>query len=92
MRLFETNENGVIGSPTSRNNEAKMPHCKTYNPMVGVTRPAHDVNCDSTPSGEYVVGRCWGACPSWVPVYFTGLSSGSLGRLKLFTLFPYIEY
>ena len=37
MRLFETNENEAIDSPTPRNNEAKMPHCKIYNPMMELT-------------------------------------------------------
>ena len=30
----KTNENEAIDSPTPRNNEAKMPHCKMYNPMM----------------------------------------------------------
>ena len=33
----ETNENEAIDSPTPRNNEAKMPHCKIYNPMMELT-------------------------------------------------------
>ena len=37
MRLFETNENEAIDSPTPRNNEAKMPHCNIYNPMMELT-------------------------------------------------------
>ena len=37
MRLFETNENEAIDSPTPRNNEAKMPYCKIYNPMMELT-------------------------------------------------------
>ena len=37
MRLFKTNENEAIDSPTPRNNEAKMPHCKIYNPMMELT-------------------------------------------------------
>ena len=37
MRLFETNENEVRDSPTPRKNEAKMLHCKVYNPMMELT-------------------------------------------------------
>ena len=38
MRLFETNENEAIDSPTPRNtNEAKIPHCKIYNSMMELT-------------------------------------------------------
>ena len=37
MRVFETNENEAIDSPTRQNNEAGMPHCKMYNPMVELT-------------------------------------------------------
>ena len=33
-RLFETNENEYIDSPTPRN-EAKTPHCKRYDPRDG---------------------------------------------------------
>ena len=32
------------------------------------TSPADDAKCDGTPSGGCVVGLCWEACPSWVPV------------------------
>ena len=32
--VFKTNENEAIDCPTPRNNEAKMPHCKIYNPMT----------------------------------------------------------
>ena len=34
MRLFETNENEAIDSPTPRDYEAYMPHYKIYNPMM----------------------------------------------------------
>ena len=34
MRLFKTIKNEAIDPPTHRNNEAKMPHCKIYNPMM----------------------------------------------------------
>ena len=34
MRLFETNENEAIDSPTPRSNGAEMPHCKIYNPIM----------------------------------------------------------
>ena len=37
MRLFQSNENEGIDSPTTRNNEAKMPHCKIYNPLMELT-------------------------------------------------------
>ena len=37
IRQFETNENEGIDSPTPRNNEAKIPHCKIYNPMMELT-------------------------------------------------------
>ena len=37
MRLFETNGDEAIDSPTSRNNEAKTPHCKRCNPVVELT-------------------------------------------------------
>ena len=37
MRLFETNENEAIDSPTSRSNEAKMPHCKIYDHTTELT-------------------------------------------------------
>ena len=37
MRLFETNENDAIDSPTPRDNEAKMHLCKIYNPMTELT-------------------------------------------------------
>ena len=37
MRLFETNENEAIDSPTPRNNEAKKPRCTIYNPMMELT-------------------------------------------------------
>ena len=33
-----------------------------------------DANCSGTPSGGYVVDRCWEACSSWVPVPLFGLS------------------
>ena len=33
MRLFETNVNEAIHSPTSRNIEATISHCKMYNPF-----------------------------------------------------------
>ena len=36
MRLFETNENEAIDSPTPRSNEAKMPHYKIHNPVMEV--------------------------------------------------------
>ena len=38
------------------------------------TRPADDAKCSGTPSGGCVVGRCWEACSSWVPVSLVGLS------------------
>ena len=44
MRLFETNENEAIDSPTPRNNDAKMPHCEIYNPMTELTRRALHYN------------------------------------------------
>ena len=34
MRVFETIENVAIDSPTPRNNEAKISHCKIYNRML----------------------------------------------------------
>ena len=37
MRPFETNENEAIDSPTPRDNEAKLPHCKIYNPLTELT-------------------------------------------------------
>ena len=37
MWLLEAHENEAIDSPTPRNNEAKMPHCKIYNPTVQLT-------------------------------------------------------
>ena len=37
IRLFETNENEAIDSPSPRNIEAKMPHRKIYNPMMELT-------------------------------------------------------
>ena len=37
MRLFETSENEAIDFPTPRNKEAKMPHCKTYHPVIELT-------------------------------------------------------
>ena len=37
MRLFETNENEAIDSPKPRNNEAKMPRCKTHHRMMELT-------------------------------------------------------
>ena len=40
MRLFETNENEAIDSPTPRNNEDKIPHCKRYNPMMELNQGA----------------------------------------------------
>ena len=36
-------------------------------------------NCGGTPSGGCVVGRCWEACSSWVPVPLFGLSSWLAG-------------
>ena len=35
--------------------------------------------CSGTPSGGCVVGRCWEACSSWVPVPLFGLSSWLAG-------------
>ena len=35
--------------------------------------------CGSTPSGGCVIGRCWEACPSWVPVSLAGLFSWLAG-------------
>ena len=40
MRLFETNENEAMDPPTPRDNEAKMPHCKMYNPMMELKHAA----------------------------------------------------
>ena len=37
--------------------------------------------CDGTPSGGCVFGRCWEACPSWVPVSLIVSPHGSLDRL-----------
>ena len=37
MRLFETNGNEALDSPTPRNIEALTPHCKIYNPMMELT-------------------------------------------------------
>ena len=37
MRLFETNQTEATDYPTPRNTEAKMPHCKIYNPMMELT-------------------------------------------------------
>ena len=48
MRLFETNENEAIDSPTPRNNEAKITHCKMYNPMMELT------NRESSRKGMYL--------------------------------------
>ena len=36
MRLFETNGDEAIDSPTPRN-EAKTPYCKRYNPVMELT-------------------------------------------------------
>ena len=38
-----------------------------------------DTHCGGTPSGGCVVGRCWEACSSWVPVPLFGLSSWLAG-------------
>ena len=35
--------------------------------------------CSGTQSGGCVVGRCWEACSSWVPVSLVGLSSWLVG-------------
>ena len=49
--------------------------------------------CSGTPSGGCVVGRCWEACSSWVPVPLFGalvwslLMARSLDS-KAYTLFP----
>ena len=37
--------------------------------------------CSGTPSGGCVVGRCWEACSSWVPVSLL-VSHGKLDSLK----------
>ena len=37
MRLFETNEDEALDSPTPRDNEAQVPHCKIYNHMTELT-------------------------------------------------------
>ena len=37
MRLFETNENEAVDSPTPRDDEPKMPHCNINNPMMELT-------------------------------------------------------
>ena len=34
---IQPTENEAIDSPTPGNNEAKMPHCKIYNPMMELT-------------------------------------------------------
>ena len=34
---IQKNEKEAIDTPTSRNNEAKMPHCKIYNPVMELT-------------------------------------------------------
>ena len=34
MRLFKMNQNEAIVSPTPRQNEAKMPHCKIHNHII----------------------------------------------------------
>ena len=35
--------------------------------------PADDAICHGTPKGRCVVGGCWEACPSWVPVSLLAL-------------------
>ena len=61
--------------PTPRNNEAKMPHCKIYNPLMELTRSLpDDANCDSTPSGGM---RGWSVLGS-VPL----MDSGVFGSLS----------
>ena len=59
MRLFEkTSENGTIESPTPRNDDAKMPHRKIYNPMVKLT---DDIKYGTTLANSVIlfVGSCW---------------------------------
>ena len=49
MRLFETNQNEGIDSPTPRDNEARMPHCRMYNPIYDGARDRK-----SSRKGEYL--------------------------------------
>ena len=46
------------------------------------TFTADDIICGSNPSGGRVIGRCWEACSSWVPVSSLVFPHGSLDRLK----------
>ena len=53
---------------------------KVTKPKVDTFSPADGANCSDTPSvGGCVVGRCWEACSSWVPVPLFGLSSWLAG-------------
>ena len=46
MRLFEINEKEATDSPTPRKNEAKMPHCKAYHPVMElITVRAREMMC-----------------------------------------------
>ena len=51
---------------------------KVTQPKVD-TFTADDANCSGTPSGGCVVGRCWEACSSWIPVPLFGLFSWLAG-------------
>ena len=47
-RLYETNEHEAIDSPRPRDHEAKMPHCKIYNPMTELDNLGRSSECDSS--------------------------------------------
>ena len=70
------------GSGGSRAREKKITNWEKgerWDGRVGSESPADDANCSGTPSGVCVVGRCWEACSSWVPVPLFGLSSWLAG-------------
>ena len=55
--------------------------------------PAYDDNGSGTPRGGCVVGRCWEACSSLIPVSLLVSPHGSLDRPKsLNAIFPYVGY
>ena len=52
---------------------------RAYHLMVRVYMGGGGGGCSGTPRGGYVVGRCWEACSSWVPVPLIVLSSWLVG-------------
>ena len=74
MRLFKTSENEGVDSPTPSNNEAKMPHCRMYNPMMELNMNTVVITFRaSVVSGSKPIARVW---LRFYPIYFWSYALG----------------